>query len=439
MKLFECKEIKKSIIKDNKIMSIPKKIAIATVIASLTLFLGCDSLLDVSNPNSLTEEDVTQPSAANGLKNGTLNSLMIGTAWTYAATSTISDELRWTGSYESYKTFDEGRINFPSNEIIVQGFPEISEARYMADISIENITRFDSEGTLEDRSILARTYIYSAVIRITIADSYENFVFSAGMEAMPAIGEENMYQLYDQAIDHATEALNVSTEIENTTLQAQALGIRARAKHAKGIWELLNPAGSTPSDPIVRGTGASADAQAALDLMPSDYKATFDYQSALLTNYMATQVIQRRELTFNEPFNDLKTGDTDPRAEAIINDFMDTSTYTELYPPFTWLSAREMHLIIAEEAIGVNDSEARATMNDVRAMNGLPGIEPGDDLVQFIEHERRANLHFQNRRLNDMYRFGSQSDNWLPNEDAIQRPGTLLPISSNETLANPNL
>lgn len=420
-------------------MTILKRSVTLLVIASLTLFYGCDQLLDVSNPNSLTEEDVTQPTSANGLKNGLLNSLMVGTAWTWAATSTISDELYWTGSYESYKTFDEGRIDFPSNEITVEGFPEISEARYMADLAIENIARFDAEGTLDDRSILAKTYIYSALTRITIADSYENFVISDGMEAQPAIGADNMDQLYDEAISHSTNAYDIAVNIGNTTLQAQALGVRARAKHAKGVWELLNPAGSTPSDPIVRNTGASADAEAALELMSEDYKAIFDYQGALLTNYMATQVIQRGEMTFNEPFSDLKTGETDPRAEAIINDYLDTSTYTELYPPFTWLSAREMNLIIAEEAIGTNDVLARETMNSVRALDGLPEIEAGDDLVEFIEHERRANLHFQNRRLNDMYRFGTISDNWLPAEDAIQRPGTLLPIPSNELLANPNL
>lgn len=420
-------------------MITPKKIITILVVVSLSLFFGCDQLLEVSNPNSLTEEDVTLPASAEGLKNGTLHSLMVGTAWTWAATSTISDELRWTGSYESYKIFDEGRIDFSSNEVVVEGFPNISEARYMADISIENISRYDTEGTLGDRSILARTYIYSAVTRLTIADSYDNFVFSTKQEAMPAIGAENMSELYDQAINHATEALNVAVDIGNSTLQAQALGVRARAKHAKGVWELLNPTGSTPADPIVRNTGATADAEAALDLMEVDYKATFDFQSALLTNYMGTQVIQRGEMTFNEPFDDLKTGETDPRVEAIINDFLDTSTYTELYPPFTWLSAREMNLIIAEEAIGTNDELARQTMNSVRALDGLLEILPGDDLVEFIEHERRANLHFQNRRLNDMYRFGSQSDNWLPDEDAIQRPGTLLPIPSNEVLANPNL
>ncbi|MFO8070731.1 MAG: hypothetical protein R6V85_02545, partial [Polyangia bacterium] len=69
-------------------MRTPKRIITLLVIASLTMFYGCDQLLDVSNPNSLTEEDVTQPASANGLKNGLLHSLMVGTAWTWAATST---------------------------------------------------------------------------------------------------------------------------------------------------------------------------------------------------------------------------------------------------------------------------------------------------------------------------------------------------------------
>jgi len=66
-------------------------------------------------------------------------------------------------------------------------------------------------------------------------------------------------------------------------------------------------------------------------------------------------------------------------------------------------------------------------------------MQPGDDFELFIEHERRANLLLQGRRLNDMYRFGSQSPNWLPNEDAVTTPGILLPIPRNEQLANPDL
>jgi hypothetical protein len=98
-----------------------------------------------------------------------------------------------------------------------------------------------------------------------------------------------------------------------------------------------------------------------------------------------------------------------------------------------------MHLIIAEEAVGTDDGRARTELNTVRALDGLPDVVASDDLTAFIEHERRANLFLQGRRLNDMYRFGSQSPDWLPNEDAATRPGTLLPIPDNEILANPNL
>ena len=431
-----------------------KRISNLALVGIVTLGLvtiSCDKILQVSNPNSLTEEDVTSPASAEGVKNGLLNSLMSGTGWVYAATTTISDEIYWTGSYESYKTYNEGRINFPSNEITVAGFPNINRARYMADLAVSTISEFDTNNELDDRTVLAKVYIYSALVRITIADSYDNFVYSNKRETSPAIGENNMSQVYDEAIAHATEAITVAQALGDQTLEAQAYGLRARAKHAKAVWTKLNPSGTTPADPIVTGSGASADANAALALMAVDYKAKFDYQTPTSSNYLPSQVNSRGEIsllpetsvtkdgvTYNG-ITDPKTGNLDPRFEDIRNDFLDTGTYTENYSPLTWISWREMHLIIAEEFIGVDDIQARSHMNTVRSQDGLPDVIIGDDLVEFIEHERRANLYLQGRRLNDMYRFGSVSPAWLSGEDAITTPGTLLPIPSNEILANPDL
>ncbi len=408
------------------------------VLSLFVFFLGSCGVMDVENPNSLTEEDISVPSSANGLKNGVLSALMTGTGWTYASISTVSDEIYWTGSYESYKTYDEGRIAFEENEITVAGYPEISQARYMSDVAISKLEEFDSNGELDDRSILVRTYIYAALTRITIADSYDNFVYSDGRETNPPIGEGNMSQVYDQAIGMLDKAVSLSREIGNETYEMQALGVRARAKHAKGVWQKLNPKGEVPQDPLVSGTGASDDAEAALDLMSQDYKAQFNYNEPQLQNYLANQVNSRGEITLSDPFPDIETGEDDPRVVAIQDDFGDTDSYTENYSPLTWLSAREMRLIIAEEAVGTNDTEARSQINAVRSLDGLPDMEPGDSFVEFIEHERRANLFLQGRRLNDMYRFGTESDNWLPGEDALQTPGTLLPIPSNERLANPD-
>lgn len=395
---------------------------------------GCDSLLEVENPNSLTEDDITNPSSATGLKNGLLHQLMVGMGWAYAATSTVSDELYWSGSYESYKDFDSGNIDVNTNEIVVAGFPEISQARYMGDLAVETLTQIEADGELADPTNLTRSLIYSALTKIIIAENYDNFVISDRQETSPPVGEDNMDVFLADAIALLDQAVS---RAENNTLEAQALGLRARAKHSLAMWNKLNPAGTTPSNPLVSGSGATADAQAALALMDADYKATFDYQAALFNNYMANQVNSRGEMTPVDPvFPDLKTGEPDPRAAEIIADFTDISTYTENYPPYTWLSAREMHLIIAEEATGSNDALARDHINTVRAMDSLPAITAGDNLLAFIEHERRANLFFQGRRLLDMYRFGTDAEEWDGSQDPV---GTLLPIPQNEIEANPDI
>lgn len=411
-----------------------KKSLILLSVLFLFAGAGCDSLLDVENPNSLTEDDIYNPSSATGLKNGLLHQLMVGMSWTYAATSTTSDELYWTGSYESYSDFDSGNLDVNTNEIVVAGFPEISQARYMGDLAVETLTEIDGDGELGDPTDLTRSLIYSALVKIIIAENYDNFVISDRQDTSPPVGADNMDSFFTEAITLLDRAVS---RAENSTLEAQALGLRARAKHSLGMWTKLNPAGSVPANPLVSGSGASADAEAAIALMDGDYKATFNYQSALFTNYMAGQVNSRGEITPIDPiFSDLKTGEPDPRATAIISDFTDIATYTENYPPYTWVSAREMHLIVAEEAVGSDNLTAVDHINFVRGLDGLPEVTAGDDLVAFIEHERRANLFFQGRRLLDMYRFGTSTPQWDASQDPV---GTLLPIPQNEVEANPEI
>lgn len=418
--------------------------ALAVFLPAL-MFSGCD-LMEVSNPNSLVEEDLDNPRGASGLKNGVLNATMDGMGWIYAPISTASDEMRWIGSYESYQNFQIGRLSGEGNEITNNAFPELAEARWLSDEAIDRLTTLEDEGELSDPTILTKTYLYSALNRINIADNFDNFVYSDKQEAGEPIGEDNMDQVYDEAINHLDRAVDRAQANGNSTLEMQALGLRARAKHAKAVWQKLNPAGSVDtSDPLVSdalsasASDAVGDAEAALAMMETDYKARFDYRGPQIQNYIAQQTNSRNEITFNDPPNDPKTGDPDPRVVNIIEDFEDTESYTELYSPLTWLSAREMRLIIAEEALGRSESEAITALNELRDLNDLPDVGSGDDLVEILEHERRANLFLQGRRLNDMYRFGTQSPTWQPGEDAIEAPGTLLPIPSNEIAANPNL
>jgi hypothetical protein len=417
---------------------------IAVALTSTVFLTGCD-ILDASNPNSLVEEDLQDPRGASALKNGLLNALMDGTGWAYAPLSASSDEMRWQGSYESYQGFQIGRLDRPGNEITNNTWPVIAEARWLADEAIDRLTTLEEEGELPQASILTRTYLYSALTRIQIADTYDNFVYSDKREAGEPIGSGNMVRVYDEAIDHLSIAIDRARSNGNEEIEMQALGVRARAKHAKAVWNKLNPPGSTPSDPLVSdalsasASDAVGDAEAALSMMPSDYEAEFDYRGPQVLNYVSDQVNDRAELAINDDVEDPKTGNQDPRIARIAAEFTNIEQFTANFAPITWLSAREMRLIIAEEAMGRNESEARQELNDLRALDDLPPIEPGDDLVAFLEHERRANLFLQGRRLNDMFRFGTTSPTWQAGESALENPGELFPIPSSEISTNPNV
>lgn len=417
---------------------------IAVALTSTLFLVGCD-ILDTSNPNSLVQEDLQDPRGASALKNGLLNALMDGTGWAYAPLSAASDEMRWQGSYESYQGYQIGRLDRPGNEITNNTWPIISEARWLADEAIDRLTTLEEEGELPEASILTRTYLYSALTRIQIADTYDNFVYSDKREAGEPFGPNNMDRVYNEAIEHLSIAIERARSNGNEELEMQALGVRARAKHARAVWNKLNPPGETPSNPLVSDalsesqSDAVGDARTALSMMPSDYEAEFDYRGAQIDNYISGQVNDRAELAINDDVEDPKTGEQDPRVARIADEFTNIEQFTANFAPLTWLSAREMRLIIAEEAMGRNESEARQELNDLRALDELPPIEAGDDLVAFLEHERRANLFLQGRRLNDMFRFGTTSPTWQTGESALNNPGELFPIPSSEISTNPNV
>ncbi|MCZ6818985.1 MAG: hypothetical protein O7G31_05775 [Calditrichaeota bacterium] len=94
-------------------------------------------------------------------------------------------------------------------------------------------------------------------------------------------------------------------------------------------------------------------------------------------------------------------------------------------------------MIIAESDIARSTAGAAVVhMNTIRALDGLTAITT-EDPATMLQHERRANLHMQGRRLGDMYRFGIQDATWQTTSDAVTVPGSFLPITISEKMSNP--
>jgi hypothetical protein len=97
-----------------------------------------------------------------------------------------------------------------------------------------------------------------------------------------------------------------------------------------------------------------------------------------------------------------------------------------------------MYLILAEAALAANNNAGFDTnINLLRALDGkAPYTGAGPTRLQLLQWERRVNLVFQGRRLNDMYRFGVKDPRWVGTSVASRKPGCLLPIPRIEREAN---
>ena len=136
-------------------MRIKTRIVASAVLAGSVALAGCGDLLDVENPNNVTEEAVQRRQGAAALVNG-------AEARTFAAISqiwlpylTVSDDLVWgdDGSRDAWGSLDEGQIQDPLNEFIDAYFPTIAQARWMADETVAtmegHLSEFPDDDDLE--------------------------------------------------------------------------------------------------------------------------------------------------------------------------------------------------------------------------------------------------------------------------------------------------
>ncbi len=438
---------------------------------SLVVFAaGCSSLLDVKNPNNVNQDDLNNPAVAGALANGALSAT--ARAWGNVLTpySEATDELTWIGSRDAWSDLDQGYLSGITNEFVDAAFPQVAQARWLSDEAIKRLRGFDSAGTLRDRGDLARSYLYGAVAYVTIGDMFNDFPIGSDRQvAAPPLGPANMAHVYDTAIAYTTRGIAIAQASSDAELERELTAMRARARHAKGVWQKLNPfSPATLASPLVNEPAAVADATAALAGATADWKYQFNYSSETVSTAIGFEVNQRLESRFGDlyivPTSDNKRVlgcDSTIGCQIRINDPIDAvpdpvlrTTITDFvadvqFGALTVVSAREMYLILAESRLAQNDSVGAATfINNIRVLNRKSATDttkltPYDPLnaahpraLAMLQHERRVNLFLQGRRLADHYRFGVPADKWPANAEAVQQPGTVFPITNTEILAN---
>ncbi len=415
------------------------KTKLISLLLGFTL-IGCD--LDVDNPNSLLEGDLQDPSAAAALANGAWNASLRGVTYMMMPHAVATDESVWIGSRDAWYQIDKGGMTNVYNEFVDQAWPYISEARWMSDKAVSILEGLGAD--LPNSQDLVLAYLSGAMVRVYIADMFEDFVYSDKTEAGTPVGAANMSQLYDEALALLGKASSIATG-DNAV---KVLSLVARARHAKAVWGKVNPVNT--ASPYV-SAGAS-EAAAAAAMMSADWKWRMNFSSSTVSNYMAGQINDRQEMDLfqnalvetatpgagGDPQpNDPVTGLPDSRMTAIATEFRAGGGGTS-WTPVTITSLREMHLIIAEsKKAGGDDAGCLAELNALRTFDSLDPYPSGTDAGTALQHERRANLFLQSRRLSDMYRFNLTSTVW----DAVEKSpaGSFFPITISEIRSNPNI
>ncbi len=446
-----------------------KTVTRGMILAVLMIGMAGCNVLEVDNPNNLGEQGLENPAAVPSMVNGVEGTVTRAIGAYLAPYSTATDELQWSGSRDAWGRLSSGDIGDPLNEFSDLAYTYVSEARWWADDVIGRLEAFRDNDELRpgDETQLARAYLYGAVIYVTIADMFDNFVFSDRREASPPIGEDQMVGLYDDAITYINNGLaidGISQEMEATLM-----ALRARAKYSRSLWNKLNPVDT--ANPLVSNTEASDDAAAALALMSSpDFKFQLELSPEtpdLVVGdlSLALQVNSRLEMNISNEYAivtsdgnriaNIEDGDpstsislndpVDGIADPVLNNTFMAFTSAIQYADITVVSAREMHLIMAEHDLANGDTpEFQGHINDLRALNSsLSAYDAGDAShpapIEMLKHSRRVNLVLQGRRLADHYRFDEPSVYWDGTSDAESEPGTFFPIAITEIRANPNL
>lgn len=445
---------------------------------------GCESLLDVENPNNIKGDDIRNPTAAAALVNGVHSAVARGVNAVVLPAATASDELDWVGSRDAWRQLDDGTLSDPFNEFTDAAFPNLAQARWLADEAVEVLEEHRTEGRLVPGNVepllLARAYLYAGIAYTTIGDLFDRWAFSDMRTPAAPLAAADMRQLYDSAIVFLDRGLTVA-EAEVTRGNTGAapwrlaiLGMRARAKHGRAIWNMIGPVPDAPANitnnGLVSDAGAVADANQAIALAAADWKFEFKYSSTTVGGDFGAWVNDRLEMRLGDvyvygsasnktwdstrildPFArdtiitviNPTTNDTviRPKRDPVLNATATAFKSAATYPVFTVTSARELRLIVAEAALLAGDTATFAThVNAVRALNSLatwnqaaPQLPARDLLI----YERQVNLYLQGRRLADQYRFGIPAGKWQPGSEALTQTGRMLPITARECLSNP--
>jgi hypothetical protein len=392
---------------------------------------SCGGLLDVTNPNSVQEDDLANPALAGTLVTSALGQFECALAQYVVSAGTLAGEYinasgwldlngwGWRG-VELYTITGGCPTNRDATGI--GAYTPLQQARYMAESAIARLEEYPAEQVQRKDERLAQLNAYAGYAYTLLGEGFCEMAIDQGPLLTPR-------QVLATAEERFTRAITAAQAANNANLRHLATLGRARVR--LGLGNLA---------------GAASDAET----IPAGFvwNAEFSTVDARRENrvfnlnrrnpWLSVDPVAYRNLTVG--------GQPDPRVQitdAARNGHDGTTRlwhqnkYTAATSPIPMASWREAQLILAE----ARPAEAVAAINRLRASQNIPAVtaaEAANPRALVIE-ERRRQLFSEGHRLGDMLRYQIAFPQGNNHKGQAYGPVTCMPLPDQERLNNPNV
>jgi len=456
-------------IMDNRLRgsSTPRALRLMTTLLVASVLAGCDSLLRVDLPGTVTEDDLDAPALASTLVLSAIADLECAWNQYTAGTSLHSDEyIPSSGNLEmlqwGQRQIRAEHAGYAQGTCGGWGFPMYT-ALHIARFQGEDVFRRLSEPLFAEVPDLtqkqATVRAYGAYALVALGEGFcEMSVPEEEGVPGPLMTPGQVLELAEQRFTHAIELADQAGDID---IRNMSLVGRARVRLNQGDFEgAIDDATRVPVSYVKVATrDESTDRRYNYFFERMNARTGFRQHGSIADHFRSLTINAEGRPTQGDGVPDMRVNAQTTGAlgsdNATIHWFHDK--YTSRGDPVPLASGKEARLFIAEAAARTGDLVlARQTVNELRAEAGLPTFEPAVDqnemIALVIEERRRALFVEGGHRLNDMLRFrGTQFEIPFLGEPGSIHPGgidhlggeygplTCLELPAVERGGNPNI
>lgn len=415
---------------------------IGRTVATVAVLLGlvaCDGVLDVSDPQRYTSDDLDQ--ALDAVAAGVEGDLYIAMDQFVIYQGLLGDELQHTGTWAGYDDIDHGRFNY-ANHNAETTYQELLRARWFAGDARERFIRVLGESEAATSPLMAQVQTVEATADMLLGMAYCE---APAVQSGPAVS--------------FTEILRQAEEEFTTALQtAQAAGA--------DDWILVNYAGRARVRLYLGDyQGAASDAAQIPDGWEkmAQFSANSGRQEndvVQLTTAQFNRAASVREKWWDAYDHDTRslldpyTGEPDPRKAVFFDGSLGVDGVTDHYSQWKYralgddiplLEWEEMRLIEAEAAWQAGDLDGtQAILNALRAEAGLsdlPATGDADMVKAYLLNERLAETWMEGHRVVDLRRLGELRATFAALNDPERPPTrpTMFSMDDEEARDNPEI